>query len=1092
MSDAAFLTGPPPGASPADPRPTPRQTFGLGESREPHELVKADALLCPFPSERWVGAFLFLGALALFLASMSWAPFPGLPIQTLLRHLGEDGAPPVLDPLWGCLVRVLARLRVGSVAAWTGAFSAVCGAAAVGLLGRLMVRVGYLVRNEAHPASFAREAQARRISGVVAGLYLICCVPFWLVSTRSLPASFHLLLLVGAAWFFSEYQLWGKQRHLALLGLAYGIGLAEFATFIVFLPLAAFLIAREMFRWKNLWRWRSQLVLWTALLLGLAVSPLHAWNLWRTGAAIGLFASPGQAWARMLQEQLLLIAAVRFYPGLPTIALITLVPWLTLFAVSRRSPWFYEIGQVLVRIVILAGLLGVLFDATYAPWQLLGMRRLMVTPYLLLAICMGYLAGEFWIMGEPQPLVDSPYARRHVRRARRASAALALLLPVVILAAGAFNWQKIDGRHGHVVESAAQEVLDRMGSRDLLFSIGLLDDSLRWSLWRQRSPVRLISIQRTGSPEYLGRLAQYFDADVLRQPLLEGDFGAFVEQLLASPEGPARVGFIDLADSFRPFGYLVPDGFLYRLETAADRVDVPALVAAQRPFWEQMERLARRPAPEKNLIRPFQDNLRLLASKVANNLGVMQAERGDETGALETFRTARRINSGNLSVRLNLLELNRRLALPVEAGLDADLEEWGAVPTEERWTLGLQFGYVWRARDWVRRGWVWAVSGDPATAEGVRLNPLYSAEEEGSRAKLIDQAYLLWGLPFQDETFWRLRLMQNGRDVEALLALGRLALRRNDSEAAAAYVDEAMAAGLPEAATGFDRAMAACVRGEKAQALAALKDLANRTPSDARPWVALALLGADDAPLQDQALKALKDLSAAGVGAKLALADILMTRQRWAEAKSVLEATVQLDAGNLHAWEMLGTLAQELRDQKLMELSLRALLARNPEHYLKYQNLGVNLYQQGELAQAEQAFRQGLRRKRDPVLLNNLATVLMERDGDPQEALALLDEALLRLPTHGGLYQTRGEIYLEVGRFEEARRDLQKALTILGSRDSALVLLARSYEGVGDFGRARAVAAALAKRLADLPAGQAQEVRDLLARLPAVQPAAGK
>lgn len=1093
MNEAASRSGEPRGI-PADsaPRLTTRQALGLGEGREPHELVKSDAKLCPFPSERMVGGFLFLFSLALFLASMSWAPFPGQPIQALLRQLGLDSAPAVLDPLWGRLIRLLARLRFGSVAAWAGAVSAVCGAACVGLAGRLMVRVGYLVRNEANLASFTREAQARRISGLVTGLYLACCVPFWLVSTRSLPASFHLLLLATAAWFFSEYQLWGRKRHLFLLGLVYGIGLAEFATFFVFLPLAVFLIAREMFRWQNLWRWRSQLVLWTGLLLGLALYPLAAWSLWRSGAAGGLYASWGQAWGRMLQEQMLLISVVRFYPGLPTLALITLVPWLTLFAVSRRSPWFYEIGQVLVRLVILAGLLGVLFDASYAPWRLLGMRHLMVTPYLLLAVCMGYLAGEFWIMGEPQPLADLPYARRHVRRARRVSAALALLLPLPILAAGALNWRKVDGRYGNVVEAAAQDVLDRMGSRDLLFSVGLLDDSLRWSIWRRQAPIRLVSLPRTAAPDYLGNLARFFDDDALRQPLLAGDFGGFMEKLLMSPAGPARIGFIDLADSFREFGYLVPDGFLYRLEPAADRVDVPALVAAQRSFWARMERIARQPAPEANPIRPYQDSLRLLASKMANNLGVMQAERGDEPGALEIFRAARRIYPGNLSVRLNLLELDRRLAVSTEAGLDADLEAWRDVPAEERWTLGLQFGYVWRAQDWIRRGWVWVVSGEPAADEGARRNPLYSAEQEGDRAKLIDQAYLVWGLPFADETFWRMRLMQNGRDTEALMALARLALRRNDPEAAEAYVAEALAAGLPESSVLFSRAMAAYVRGDKSQAVNALKDLANRTPSDARVWMALALLSAEDEPMRDQALKVLKDLPTGDVGAKLALADVLVSRQRLSEAKTALEEAVQMDAGNLHAWEMLGSLAQELNDQKLMELSLRALLARNSDHYLKYQNAGVNHYRKGELAEAEQAFRQGLQRKRDPVLLNNLATVLLERGGDPEEALALIDEALLRLPTHGGLYQTRGEIHLKQGRFAEARKDLQKALTIQGPRDSALLLLARSYEGVGDFGRARAVAETLAKRSDRLTAAQNQEVQALLARLPAGQPAAGK
>ena len=1044
----------------------------LAEGREPHAFLKADAMGDRFPTERQVGLLLFALALAMYLGTLSWAPFPGLPTRELLEHLEARPVPRTLDPLWGWLVRGCAHLPGLSVAAWTALFSAVCGAASCGLLGRLMVRSGYLIRNEPGEFSFLREAQARRISGLVAGAFLAVCIPFWMASTRSLPGAFHVLLLLVTAWFFSQYQHWGRRRDLGALAFGFGLGLAEFATFIVFAPLAVFLLVREMFRWRALLDWRRQAVLWAGFLLGAALYPLHALVLYRTGAAAGLYGSVWAALAAILRDQALLITQVRYSPGFPVIMFFSLVPWLTLFVMSRRSPWFYEPPQVIVRLIFTGGLLGVLCNASFAPWHLLGTTYFMVTPYLLLAVCLGYIAGEFWILGEAQPLLD---LTRFHRLGRRAASALAVLLPAAMVAGGGLNWGVVDGRHGGAFRTAAAEILDRLAGRDILFSAGFLDESVRLEAGLRRSPVRVISAPRVNGPAYLAQLADRFPEAELGGPLRKGDFGAFLDTLMLSENGPARIGIIDMPDVFREYGYLVPDGLLYRLETEADRVDLAALVAAQRPFWERMERMARQPSPERNLARPYQDLLRLLASKVANNLGVMQAERGDPEGALETFRTARRIYPENLSVLLNLLELGRAAELPEAVELDA---QWNQLQEElggERWVLAQRYGYVWRAREWVRRGQVWALSGAPATQEGARRHPVAAAEEDSRTAGFLEQAYLLTGIGFRDETECRGLLMRDPRDASALLDMCRLALHRLDPEAAEAYLKEALAVGLSEDSVRFDRLMLAHVRGNAADTRSALEALVRQTPGDARAWMALALLGDVGTPENDLALKVLRDLPTGGLGLRLSLASLFMARAQWAAARKELEDAIQIDSQNAAAWEMLANVAQNEGNPKLMESSLRALLARNPDHYLQFQLAGTARYQEGDLAGAEAAFRNGLLRRRDPILLNNLASVVLERGGDRSEALDLMNEALRRQPGHGGLLQTRGEVLLALERPDEAIRDFQAGLK-QQPRDYGLwLLLARGYLASGDRGRAATVIQVLAARTNDMPAADREK-----------------
>ena len=819
---------------------------------------------------------------------------------------------------------------------------------------------------------------------------------------------------------------------------------------------------------------------WGGLLAGLALYGIAAYLLFRRGGPAGLYDSRFEALSQIIREQVLQIIQIRFSPGFPVVIFVTLMPWLTLFAMSRRSPWFYEWGQVVVRLIFVGGLLGVLYNAAFSPWNLLGMGYLAATPYLLLAVCMGYMAGEFWILGEIQVLADTHLA---TRIARRMSSVFAVVLSMAVLASGAFNWRTVDGRYGKLVEDSVLEILDRLDGRDIVFSSGLLDDPLRMAAWELRAPVRIISASRTGSALYLKKVARMFVESDLQMPLAQGDFGKFIDVLLMSESGPARVAIIDMPDVFREFGYLVPDGLLYRLEASADRVDPAAQVETQRAFWARMVQMAEVPAPEDNLARPFQDQLLLQASKVANNLGVLLAERGDVAGALDVFRTARRMYPENVSVLLNLIEAGRDLELPEMAEWEAAWDEVLESARGGRWVLAIRYGNVWNARAWVRRGHVWALSGVPSTVEGSRRKAIPEEEEETALMNWLDQAYLQWGQEVRDEIHYRGILMRNEKDTTALMTLCQLALRRNDPEAAEAYVAEALAMGLPEEDVWFDRAMIDYVRGEPDKSRAAIEGLTRLTPGDARVWMALVLLTDAQDPLNEQAIKVLKGHRSAGLGARLALASVFMLREEWDLALAELEEAVLIDSTNLQVWEMMASLANQSGRPALTQASLRALQARDPNHFLRFQSKGVELYQSGKIAEAESEFRQGIRRKRDSRLLNNLAHILMEQNRELQEALDLVNEAIRREGTQAVYLSTRAAIYLKLGRYDEARVDLQEGLKRRGRNAGLLLMLAQSYEGLGDRERALKVAEVLAGKPDELSEGQKKQVKELVLRL---------
>ncbi len=1034
----------------------------------------------PRTEERWIFLFLFLTSLALYSATLSWAPCPGLPAKTLRMQLGLDAVPPVADFLWGIWVRMAAQWPWFSVAGWTALFSALCGSLTVGLTGRLMWRVGYRGWKDRGPAAQLREQQARRLSACVAGLYLACCTPFWMLSTRSLPGTFHLGMLVVTAWFFSEFQQQGKGRFLFLMGLLYGIGITEFSTFIVFIPVAATLVVRELFRQKRQTAWRPYLYVLAGLALGLLVYPIHALWFFRQGAPWDLFSSPWQALVRIVQEQFWLIVQLRFSSGFLIIVLLSFVPWLMLFVLSRRAPWFYEFDQVGVRLILAMGLMAVLFNAFIAPWQILGMSYPMVTPYLILAVCMGFMTGELWILGEPRNVRDASQASKFVRLI---PGFLAGLIPVLILVAGALNWNEVDGRHTEDPSTVANQVLDRLQGRDILFSSGVLEDVVSLALFERKSPVRLISLLQTSSPLYLRQLAKLFEEEDLKEPLSKGKFDLFMDHLLLSDSGVARTAFLDMPDAFRPFAYVVPNGFFYALESSPERVDLSACMAAQAADWAWMEHVAKHPVPKKNLARPFQDQLRWILSRSANNLGVMLAEKGDEYAAAEAFQSSRRINPDNLSALLNLRELHWNQNLPQVEELEADWEAQEVQLEKYRWALAPWFGHVWHAREWIRRGWVWAMSGEPSSEEATRRRPVVPLETIDERAQFLDQVNLQMGKPILGKETFRTRLFQNSADTEALMALSRLALRMNDPDAADAYRMEAVTMGLPELDTRFDQAMASYVRGDVEKVVRWLEALTQQTPNDARIWLALMMLTPETNALNRQGLKYVANLKSSDIGVRLGLAWAYLSRQQWGEAQAELEAAIQRENRNTEAWELLYTVARVRGNRRLEESCLQALLSQNPHHRFLSIRKAYTEARRGKGDEAERLLRTEIQTQRSPELLAALADLLLAQGGERNEIRNGVDEALRKQPFNPLFRCIRSDLNVREGNWVEAENELNAVRETLSNPAPILLVSLRLHLARGENQEALDVARLLAQRQGEMTPWQKFQSKKLIQQI---------
>ncbi len=146
----------------------------------------------------------------------------------------------------------------------------------------------------------------------------------------------------------------------------------------------------------------------------------------------------------------------------------------------------------------------------------------------------------------------------------------------------------------------------------------------------------------------------------------------------------------------REFGYLVPDHMIFRSELSDEAILLPSLLESQKPFWARMERMAENLADKQNPAYAYQRYTLRLASKVANNLGFMQVERGEALEAMDTFRHSRRLDSGNISALLNLFTIAKAKDLPEAAEHEAAWEAFKGRHMDSRvmWSLSALYGYV--------------------------------------------------------------------------------------------------------------------------------------------------------------------------------------------------------------------------------------------------------------------------------------------------------------------------------------------------------------------------------------------------------------
>jgi tetratricopeptide (TPR) repeat protein len=1046
-----------------------------------------DAPRNPYPSGAgFVPAVLGLAALFLYAFTAAPIPVPGRPASTLAGQLGLSPLFfPAQDAWWGLLLRHVP----GDPNTWATAIAVVCGAfcvwAASLLVGRVRPAIGPVRDGEDQPeCSPAAATRARRLAAACAGLFAMGALPVWILSTRSLPGICNLAFLLVATLVFSEYQRAGKPWRLCLFGFLYGIGVTVSETFILFAPFAALLVVRAMLQ-------RAEFSTRNLVFAGLCAIPplflyfLHAAVLFSLpAAAVSGFLSRSHLLVHgILRAQLAGIIHAQPLQGLFLMLALCLIPWIILFLFRpKESAWRFGIWSIFLRWFILAALVGVAFALPYSPWNFTGPENPIPLPYLLMGASVGLIAGDFSLMRS-----------RHresvlVTSIRFLSRTAAWCVPLVLVAAVAWNFPAADGRAARRLAPMVDAIFDAAGNRDVILSTGPFDDLLRLEAARHGAPLHIVTLPATKNAAYRDFLARDAFPSPRAQSLLAIGFQPFLRDFLMSPDGLARTTAIDTSEELRACGYLVPDRLLFLAVPSEDDLDFDALLAVQRPFRAAVAAFADRPLSPRNPVTRCERYAIRLAAKVANDIGYLRAERGDLQAALDDFAEARHLDPSNISALFNQISATESLKSPDFETYKAEWEKMQpGIDRRVLWNLGDTFGYVHDTGFLARRGMLYAVSGKPRNAEAEFRRAAGNAPLPPAVKATLARAYLQSGDIAKGESFYLDALAANPRNADAIQALLAIDLSQGRLDSARERLAALDSLGVPAERLRFERALLLYASGDAPGAADALQSYLRDNNSDIRAWAFLASLFAHDGAgiSGDRAARAIDTLRAqaektANPQLRLILAELYLSQSRFEPARAELDSLVRMNPRLPAIWELYLRLDLAERRQDLAEEHANTLLSIDPRNAVGNRMMGTFQFQRGHYALAESSFRTALAAKREPATLNDLAYLLCLRKSDLGEALALVTEALAASPANPVFLSTRAEILIQLSRLDEAEADIRAILRDWPDNAQILFLAAKLYAARGDRAAAFRTADSLTDRLSELDPEQQDQLNDIL------------
>jgi tetratricopeptide (TPR) repeat protein len=1035
---------------------------------------------------RLAGPVLFLVALALYSLTLCITPYPGESARLICVHSGVDPFPPMSHLLWYHLARLVGLLAGGSLVFILNLLSAFFGAGAVWLLYELASRAPHDRTSEEVEARIP-TGPSKTLTGIVSALFLLTCAPFWFVSTRAHTASFDVFLVLLAIYLLVRFYETRRAGLAYAFALLLALGITEFSTLIVLTPVLGLALLYCLFR-ANMLKFKPLLILGLCVVAGLSLYLIYAWEYTRL---------PAYTWRKFTSYFLVLFYLwrdqyrdIRF--SLPQIGwllvfLVTVLPWLIVAVPKRSLTRSAVVGSMFLHgLLSLLGLL-VMFNVPIAPWPLLKLRPLLVTPYVLLATCMGYLAG-YWYM------IILQYSRFESRSSQTAKGAARgayfPVLAIIFLSAVALNFRFVDRRATAAVDRFVDEVVERAAGRGWLISNGYLDDLIALRARQKGQQLILINTAQGKSESYLKYLSTLFDDSRLKG-LVQVGLDPFLDEWLGGTPGLEKdVSVLVSPDLWSSCGYTpVPDRVLF-VGVTNSAVDANRLYAEQKEFWGQFEPILRKESKRPSLVSDWNRWVGSQVSKVANNTGVLLEDLGKKKEAFEAYGAARTLDTNNVSALLNQLTLAHAESLPEEPKLQGELADY-----ERRlrgrldiWLLSYHYGYVRNPEAFANRGWLWAMSGKPKIA----INEMRKAVAMGADKQKAELAmasfYSMQHMTDESEQMYLSILKDNTTNQTALLGLTRLSLRKMDFDAARTYLARLRQSGADDVSVGVEEAIVESVAGNISAAKAKLLKLAEDNPDRMNIWNTLAIIALTDRDekLLEKCVSVLTPVAAKSQDTLNTLATLALGRGDLKTARRYLDNIIRVNPQNVQTLERLLQLDLHESNRLLAEGHVEQILAIDPRSAFGNLILGSIQYGRAEYELAEASYRTSLSSRRSSRALNDLAWILQMK-GQYEEALTLVKESISINRNDPAAWDTQGVVLMEMNKMDEAQQAFQQALSIQPGNPVFILHIAQLYERNGMKDQALKLADPLLARPSEMSPDDYEKLRALCRKLRGAQ-----
>ena len=197
---------------------------------------------------------------------------------------------------------------------------------------------------------------------------------------------------------------------------------------------------------------------------------------------------------------------------------------------------------------------------------------------------------------------------------------------------------------------------------------------------------------------------------------------------------------------------------------------------------------------------------------------------------------------------------------------------------------------------------------------------------------------------------------------------------------------------------------------------------------------------------KEEALKELDSLFKADprdVRPLLMQARLFLDDKRWSDLRNKI---TQWHNSNNQSTSLLLILARDLNAtknneaHKLAEETINLVLTENPKNLDALQILALIYQSNNRTDELEELYRKILNLAPDNIIaLNNLAWLLCENKGQPDQALSLAQKGLDLSPEYMDLIDTRGVAYYRLGQYQKAAQDFNKCIDLYPRQNPSLV-----------------------------------------------------